>query len=345
MLAGFEGCGPESPSGTAYGVRRASVTFPGGVAGKTGTADTENGQGAHRVVRGVRARRPTRSTWSSCVIDQAGYGATAAAPVVGQIYNYLASHPVTAPGDPPQPRQLVQSTTGPVPLPTTSTTTTDRRTPGGEGLDHRHCTDRRRAGRGGGPWPNGRPRTAGLESGEMQSLWPRVEPLLAQVTKPARYIGGELGAQAPSTQPEQVAWLLVYPDTYEIGLPNQGLQILYEILNERDDAVAERAYAPWVDMEAAMRAAGVPLFSLENHLPAARLRRAGLQPLGRARLHQRPQPDRPGRRAGPRRRRRSGTTRWWWPAATAPSTPSPWPTSSTASCSATARRRWARSPR
>ncbi len=65
-----------------------------------------------------------------------------------------------------------------------------------------------------------------------------------------------------------VAWLLVYPDTYEVGLPNQGLQILYEILNERHDAVAERSYAPWVDMEAAMRAAGMPLFSLENHLPA-----------------------------------------------------------------------------
>ncbi len=72
----------------------------------------------------------------------------------------------------------------------------------------------------------------------------------------------------PSTATGTVAWLLVYPDTYEIGLPNQGLQILYEILNERADAVAERAYAPWVDMEAAMRAAGVPLFSLENHLPA-----------------------------------------------------------------------------
>ena len=73
----------------------------------------------------------------------------------------------------------------------------------------------------------------------------------------------------PEHGPGQVAWLLVYPDTYEIGLPNQGLQILYEILNERPDALAERAYAPWVDMEAAMRAAGVPLFSVEQHLPAA----------------------------------------------------------------------------
>jgi radical SAM family uncharacterized protein len=102
----------------------------------------------------------------------------------------------------------------------------------------------------------------------MTSLWPQVEPLLAHVTKPARYIGGELGAQRPEHGPGTVSWLLLYPDTYEVGLPNQGLQILYEILNERDDAAAERAYAPWVDMEAAMRAAGVPLFSLETHRPA-----------------------------------------------------------------------------
>jgi radical SAM family uncharacterized protein len=103
---------------------------------------------------------------------------------------------------------------------------------------------------------------------EMESLWPRLEPLLSQVTKPARYIGGELGAQSPEHRAGVVSWLLLYPDTYEIGLPNQGLQILYEILNESDDALAERAYAPWVDMEAAMRSAGLPLFSLESHLPA-----------------------------------------------------------------------------
>jgi len=105
--------------------------------------------------------------------------------------------------------------------------------------------------------------------GDMESLWPQIEPLLAQVTKPARYIGGELGAQQVEHRPDVVSWLLVYPDSYEVGLPNQGLQILYEILNERRDAAAERSYAPWVDMEAAMRSAGVPLFSVEGHLPAA----------------------------------------------------------------------------
>jgi len=104
--------------------------------------------------------------------------------------------------------------------------------------------------------------------GDMTSLWPRIEPLLAKVQKPARYIGCEEGAIEPGPLGQKVAWLLVYPDTYEIGLPNQGLQILYEILNERSDALAERAYAPWVDMEALMRQEGVPLFSVDSHRPA-----------------------------------------------------------------------------
>src|SRR3954452_16584150 len=99
----------------------------------------------------------------------------------------------------------------------------------------------------------------------MNSLWPRIEPLLAKVQKPARYIGCEDGAQVPDHAGGRAAWLLVYPDAYEVGLPNQGLQILYEILNARDDAVAERAYAPWVDMEALMRRDGVPFFSVDTH--------------------------------------------------------------------------------
>ncbi len=102
----------------------------------------------------------------------------------------------------------------------------------------------------------------------MTTLWPRIEPLLAKVQKPARYIGCEDGAITPRYEPGKVSWLLAYPDAYEIGLPNQGLQILYEILNERDDAVAERTYAPWPDLEALLRARGVPLFSVDTHRPA-----------------------------------------------------------------------------
>ncbi len=103
----------------------------------------------------------------------------------------------------------------------------------------------------------------------MSSLWSQLEPLLPQVQKPARYIGCEDGAQTPRHRAGAVAWLLSYPDTYEIGLPNQGLQILYEILNEREDAVAERAYAPWTDLEALLRREGLPFFSVDTHRPAA----------------------------------------------------------------------------
>jgi radical SAM family uncharacterized protein len=102
----------------------------------------------------------------------------------------------------------------------------------------------------------------------MSNLWPRIEPLLAKVEKPARYIGMERGAQVREHAPGKVAWLLLYPDTYEIGLPNQGLQILYEILNERDDAVAERSYAPWTDLESLLRRTGTPLFSVDTHRAA-----------------------------------------------------------------------------
>jgi radical SAM family uncharacterized protein len=65
-----------------------------------------------------------------------------------------------------------------------------------------------------------------------------------------------------------VSWCFTYPDTYEVGLPNQGLQILYEIVNERPDARADRAYAPWTDLEELMRSHGIPLFSVEHHTPA-----------------------------------------------------------------------------
>ena len=103
----------------------------------------------------------------------------------------------------------------------------------------------------------------------MDSLFSQIEPLLFNVERPARYVGGEGGSRSPIHRDGVTAWLLTYPDTYEIGLPNQGLQILYELLNDREDSLAERTYAPWVDMEAAMRANGIPLFSVENHLAAS----------------------------------------------------------------------------
>ena len=59
----------------------------------------------------------------------------------------------------------------------------------------------------------------------------------------------------------------MYPDAYEVGLPNQGLQILYEVINERDDALAERTYAVWPDLEALMREHGISQFTVDEHRP------------------------------------------------------------------------------
>lgn len=99
------------------------------------------------------------------------------------------------------------------------------------------------------------------------SLWPRIEPLLDQVEKPSRYIDHEWGAHH---DPEaEFRCCLVYPDTYEVGLPNQGLAILYSILNRQPGMACERAYLPWVDMADLMRQAGLPLASMESSYPVA----------------------------------------------------------------------------
>jgi len=67
----------------------------------------------------------------------------------------------------------------------------------------------------------------------VESLFPRLEPLLARVQKPVQYIGGELNSVISDWDSAAVRWCLMYPDAYEVGLPNQGVQILYEVLNER----------------------------------------------------------------------------------------------------------------
>ena len=90
-----------------------------------------------------------------------------------------------------------------------------------------------------------------------------LEAILPLVRKPGQYIGGELHAESGRMTAEDLTFCLVFPDLYEIGMSHQGLQILYHLLNARERVVAHRAYAPDVDMEAALRRAGLPLFSLE----------------------------------------------------------------------------------
>ena len=94
-----------------------------------------------------------------------------------------------------------------------------------------------------------------------------LEPHLPSVRKPAQYVGGEHNQTIRSWTATDTRWLLCYPDAYEVGQPNQGIQILYEVLNERPTTLAERAYAPWVDLEEVMREVGIPAFSLEHHYP------------------------------------------------------------------------------
>ena len=103
--------------------------------------------------------------------------------------------------------------------------------------------------------------------GAAPSVFPALEALLPRVAKPVQYVGGELNARAKPWDAVQVRWALMYPDAYEVGLPNQGIQILYEILNERPDALAERCYAVWPDLEALMREARVPAFTVDAHRP------------------------------------------------------------------------------
>ena len=99
------------------------------------------------------------------------------------------------------------------------------------------------------------------------SVYPRLEPLLPLVRKPVQYVGGELNSVVTDWDAADVRWALMYPDAYEVGVPNQGVQILYEILNAQSGVLAERTYSVWPDLEKLMRENGVPQFTVDAHRP------------------------------------------------------------------------------
>ncbi|MCI0686514.1 MAG: TIGR03960 family B12-binding radical SAM protein, partial [Sporichthyaceae bacterium] len=101
----------------------------------------------------------------------------------------------------------------------------------------------------------------------VESLFSRLEPLLPSVSKPIQYVGGELNSTIKDWDSADVRWCLMYPDAYEVGLPNQGVQILYEILNERPGVLAERTYAVWPDLERLLREHKIPQFTVDAHRP------------------------------------------------------------------------------
>jgi radical SAM family uncharacterized protein len=97
----------------------------------------------------------------------------------------------------------------------------------------------------------------------------KLDRILLKVQKPGRYVGGELNSVVKDWDKVAAKVAFVFPDIYDIGVSNVGLKILYDQVNQREDALAERAYAPWLDMEALMREHGIPLYALESKRPLA----------------------------------------------------------------------------
>src|ERR1700747_87035 len=103
----------------------------------------------------------------------------------------------------------------------------------------------------------------------VESVFPQLEPLLPLVRKPVQYVGGEVNSTVKAWDEADVRWALFYPDAYEVGQPNQGIAILYEVLNEQPGVLAERTYSVWPDLEQLMRDHGVPQFTVDAHRPVS----------------------------------------------------------------------------
>ena len=93
------------------------------------------------------------------------------------------------------------------------------------------------------------------------------DEILLSVEKPARYIGGETDMVKKDPSEVDIRFCMCFPDVYEIGMSHLGIQILYDMLNLRDDIYCERVYSPWVDLDKIMREQGIPLFALESQEP------------------------------------------------------------------------------
>ena len=90
------------------------------------------------------------------------------------------------------------------------------------------------------------------------------DEILMKIEKPARYIGGEFNAIVKDHNEVDTTFAFVFPDVYEVGMSHLGIQILYDLLNRRDDVCCERVYSPWIDLDKIMREQNIPLFSLET---------------------------------------------------------------------------------
>ena len=93
------------------------------------------------------------------------------------------------------------------------------------------------------------------------------ERILMRVEKPARYIGGEVNMIRKDPADAAIRFAICFPDVYEIGMSHLGIQILYDMFNQREDVFCERVYSPWPDLHAIMKEEDIPLFALESQDP------------------------------------------------------------------------------
>ena len=93
------------------------------------------------------------------------------------------------------------------------------------------------------------------------------DEILMSVDKPARYIGNEINIVRKNPRDMAIRFAMCFPDVYEIGMSHLGIQILYDMFNQREDVYCERVYSPWVDLHKIMKEQNIPLFTLETQSP------------------------------------------------------------------------------
>lgn len=93
------------------------------------------------------------------------------------------------------------------------------------------------------------------------------DEILLKIEKPARYIGNEVNSVMKNKDEVDIRFAMCFPDVYEIGMSHLGIQILYDMFNQREDTWCERVYSPWPDLDKVMREKKIPLFALESQDP------------------------------------------------------------------------------
>ena len=88
------------------------------------------------------------------------------------------------------------------------------------------------------------------------------DEILLKIEKPARYIGNEVNAVMKDKEAVSTRFCMCFPDVYEIGMSHLGIQILYDMFNQKEDVWCERVYSPWPDLAGVMKEKNIPLFAL-----------------------------------------------------------------------------------